>query len=142
MLTIDAKVLGRKKPLFNDWSIPLPPDLGGDGEPLTLRVLITRIVLEEVKAFRERQEERKVLKALTAAQIDAGLAKGKVDMGGRDLKQEVDEDQAVSAALQAFEDGIYLVVLDGEEERDLDKEIHLHEDSRITFVRLAMLSGG
>jgi hypothetical protein len=142
MLTIDAKVLGRKKPLFSDWSIALPPKAFDGGEPWTLRKLITRIVLEEVTAFRERQEERKVIKALTAAQIDEGVAKGKVDLGGRDLKQNVDPDAAVAAALQAFEDGIYLVVLDGEEQRDLDKEIHVQADSRVTFVRLALLSGG
>ena len=142
MLTIDGKVLGKKKPLFSDWSIALPPDAGGGGEPWTLRKLITRIVLEEVAAFRERQEERKFIKALTATQIDEGVAKGKMDMGGRDLKQKVDPDAAVGAALQAFEDGIYLVVLDGEEQRDLDKEIHVQPDSRVTFVRLALLSGG
>jgi hypothetical protein len=141
MLTIDGRILGRKKPLFADWSIPLPPDLGGDGDPLTLRVLIARIVCEEVKAFRERQEERKVFRALTAARIEEGVARGKVDMGGTDLKQQVDEEQAVAAALQAFEDGLYLVVLDGEEQRDLGKQIYLHPDSRITFLRLAMLSG-
>jgi hypothetical protein len=142
MLTIDAKVLGRKKPLFSDWSIPLPPKDSGGGEPWTLRMLITQIVLEEVAAFRERQGERKVLKALTAAQIEEGVGKGKLDMGGRDLKQKVDPEAAVAAALQAFEDGIYLVVLDGEEQRDLDKEIYVKPDSRVTFVRLAMLSGG
>ncbi len=142
MHTIDGKALGRKKPLFADWSIPLPPGLDDDGGGLTLRQLITRIVLAEVEAFRERQEERKMLKALTATQIDDALAKGKVDMGGRDLKQDVDEDAAVGAALQAFEDGIYMVVLDGEEQRDLDREIYLQADSRITFIRLAMLAGG
>ena len=142
MLTIDGKVLGRKKPLFADWSIPVPPGLDGDGGGLTLRQLITRIVLEEVKAFRERQEDRKMLKALTSTQIGNAIAKGKVDMGGHALKQEVDEEQAVGAALQAFEDGIYMVVIDGDEQRALDKEIYLHPDSRITFIRLAMLAGG
>ena len=142
MLTIDGKVLGRKNPLFSDWSIPFPPDLGEGGGGLTLRDLISRIVREEVKAFRERQQERKLVKALTAAQIDQAVAKGKVDMGGRDVTQEVDEEGAVGAALQAFEDGLYLVVLDGEEQRDLDKEVYLQPESRITFVRLALLAGG
>jgi len=142
MLTIDAKVLGRKKLLFSDWSIPLPPREGGGGDPWTLRRLITRIVLEEVAAFHERQHERKVFRALTASQIADGAARGKVDMGGRDLKQKVDPDEAVAVALQAFEDGIYLVILDGEEQRDLDKQIYVQPDSRVTFVRLAMLSGG
>jgi hypothetical protein len=139
---IDAKILGRKKPLFSDWSIALPPDAGDGGEPWTLRRLITQIVLAEVTAFHERQEERKVIRALTAVQIDEGAAKGKVDMGGRDFKQNVDPDAAVAAALQAFEDGIYLVVLEGEEQRDLDKEVFVEPDSRITFVRLSLLSGG
>jgi len=56
MLTIDVKVLGRKKPLFSDWSIALPPAAGDGGDPMTLRKLITRIVLAEVAAFRERQQ--------------------------------------------------------------------------------------
>ena len=63
-------------------------------------------------------------------------------MGGRNLKQKVDEEDAVGAALQAFEDGLYLVVLDGEEQRELDREVYLQPDSRVTFVRLAMLAGG
>jgi hypothetical protein len=142
MLTIDARVLGKKKPLFSDWSIALPPHVGDGGDPWTLRKLITRIVLEEVAMFRQRQEDRKVIRVLTAEQIDAGIAKGKLDLGGRELKQKVDPDAAVAAALQAFEDGIYLVILDGEEQKDLDKEIHMQPDSRVTFVRLALLSGG
>ena len=142
MLTIDARVLGKKKPLFSDWSIALPPHGDGGGDPWTLRKLITHIVLDEVAAFRRRQEDRKVIRVLTAEQIDEGIAMGKVDMGGRDLKQKVDPDAAVAAALQAFEDGNYLVILDGEEQKDLDKEIHVQPDSRVTFVRLAMLSGG
>ena len=63
-------------------------------------------------------------------------------MGGRNLDQEVDEEQAVAAALQAFEDGIYLVAVDGRELRDLDQAVYLTQDSRVTFIRLALLAGG
>jgi hypothetical protein len=142
MVTISGKALGRKKPLFADFSIPFPPDLGGDGDRITLRDLITRIVYGEVTAFRERQAERKVLRALTAQQIDEAVVKGKVDMGGRDLAQEVDEEAAVGAALQAFEDGLYLVVVDGAEHRNLDQEVYLQPDSRVAFIRLTLLAGG
>jgi hypothetical protein len=141
MITISGKTLGRKKPLFADWSIPFPPDLG-DGGALTLRDLIGRIVRAEVAAFKQRQQERTLLRALTARDVEQGVAKGKIDMGGRDLKQEVDPEEAVAVALEAFEDGLYLVILDGEEQRDLDREVHLQEDSRVAFVRLAMLAGG
>jgi hypothetical protein len=142
MVTISGRTLGRKKALFADWSIPFPPDLDEGGDRLTLRDLIGRIVRAEVQAFRDRQEEGKLVRALTAIDIDKGVTRGKVAMGGRDLKQTVDEDNAVGTALQAFEDGLYLVILDGEEQRELDRQVHLQTDSRVTFVRLAMLAGG
>jgi hypothetical protein len=140
MITISGKALGRKKPLFADWSIPLPPDVGDSG--LTLRDLIGRVVRAEVEAFGQRQEDRKLFRALTARQIEEAAAKGKVEMGGSDVRQKVDPEEAVGTALQAFEDGLYLVVLDGQEQRSLDAQVHLGPDSRVAFVRLTMLAGG
>jgi len=141
MLTISGKAVGRKKPLFSDFSVPFPPDLG-DGGALTLRDLIGRVVTSEVEAFQQRQEERKLLRALTAREISESAAKGKVDMGGRDLGQKVDLEEAIGTALQAFEDGLYLVIVDGQEQRSLDAQVFLQPDSRLTFVRLTMLAGG
>lgn len=141
MLTISGKALGKKKPLFDDFSIPFPPDLG-DGGSVTLRDLIGRVVRGEVQAFKTRQEDRKLIKALSAADIEKGAVRGKIDMGGRDLDQTVDVDQAIGVALQAFEDGLYLVIVDGAEQRSLDAQLYLKEDSRVAFVRLVMLAGG
>jgi hypothetical protein len=141
MLTLSARALGRRKPLVPDWQVPWPPEEDGGGEPLTLRELITKIVLEEVEAFQKRQEQRKLVRILTEREIEAGLEKGRVDSGGRDLHQKVDPEEAVATALQAFEDGIYLVVLDGEEQRDLDREVHVKPESQLVFVRLVMLAG-
>ena len=142
MLTISGKALGRKKPLFADWSIPFPPDLAEGGDQLTLRDLITRIVRGEVVAFKERQDQRRLVNTLTAREIEESALKGKVDLGGRDLRQSVDEDTAIGAALQAFEDRLYFVILDGEEQHDLDREVYLQPDSQVTFLRLVMLAGG
>jgi hypothetical protein len=142
MITIEGKALGNRRRLFADWSIPMPPDLGGEGGDLTLRDLIARIVRIEVAAFRNRREERRLVRALSTDQIAEGAAKGKVDMGGRELDQEVDEEQAVGTALQAFEDGIYLVAIDGHDVRSLDLTVHITLDSRVTFIRLALLAGG
>jgi hypothetical protein len=141
MLTITGKALGKKKPLFTDFSVPFPPDLG-DGGAVTLRDLIDRVVRHEVQAFKQRQEDRKFVHALTARQIEEGAARGKVDMGGRDLDQKVDPEQAVGTALEAFEDGLYLVIVDGAEQRSLDAQVFLQPDSRVAFVRLTMLAGG
>src|SRR5262245_37891520 len=109
LLTISARALGKRKPLVPDWQVPWPPDEHDSGEPITLRQLITRIVLKEVEAFKQRQEDRKIVRILTERQIEEGLAKGRVDSGGRELHQDVDPDAAVATALQAFEDGLYLV---------------------------------
>ena len=141
MLTIHGKALGRKKPLFADWSIPFPPDLG-DGGSLTLRDLIGRVVRAEVEAFQKRQQERRLFRALTEKQIEAGTAKGKIEAGGSDLNQKVDAEEAVATALEAFEDGLYLVVIDEQEQRSLDAQVFLQSDSTVAFVRLVMLAGG
>jgi hypothetical protein len=143
MPTITLKTIGRRDPVVPDWQIPLPPEwTDAGGEPVTLRLLIDRTVREEVAAFRKRQEERKVVRFLTAGEIAEGAKKGKIDMGGRDLEQEVDEDISVGVALQSFEDGLYLVLIDGEEIKDLDQQVYLTDDSVITYIRLTMLAGG
>jgi hypothetical protein len=142
LLTISARVMGKRKPLVPDWQVPWPPDEHGGGEPLTLRQLITRIVIQEVKAFKERQENRRLTRILTERQMEEGVAKGRVDSGGRDLHQAVKPEEAVATALLAFEDGLYLVILDGEEQRDLDRQVLLKPDSHVVFVRLVMLAGG
>lgn len=141
-LTIRGQALGSRRPLFADWSIPFPPQWRGDGG-LTLRDLIARVVRAEVQAFRQRQEDRRVFRALTAPHIAEWAEKGKIEMGGSEVPvQAVDEEEAVAIACQAFEDGLFLVVIDNEDHREIDRQIHLQPDSRVTFVRLTMLAGG
>ncbi len=141
-ITISARAVGRRQELVPDWQLPWSPDGIGGGEPLTLRQLITRVVLQEVDAFQQRQRERRVVRILTERQIEIGLQAGRVESGGRELNQPVAPEAAVAAALQAFEDGLYLVMLDGEEHRHLDREVHLRPDSHLVFIRLVMLAGG
>jgi hypothetical protein len=141
MLTIRGKALGRKKPLFADWSIPFPPELGDGGK--TLREVIECLVRREVEAFQQRQSERQFVRALTAREVDAGAAAGKIAMGASEVApQDVDVDAAVGTALEAFEDGLFLVVVDGQEERELDRQVYIGPDSQITFIRLTLLAGG
>ena len=61
-LTISGKALGSRRPLFADWLIPFPPELRDEGGR-TLRDLIGSVVRAEVRAFRERQEERQIFRA-------------------------------------------------------------------------------
>lgn len=140
MLTVSARAIGRKKPIVNDFSVPVPESTAGGS--LRLRGVIEHVVRQEVAAFRDRQAERRLFRALTAKQIEDGAAAGKVAAGASDLDQAVDVDRAVAAALEAFADGLFLVVMDDTELRDLDAAVPLAPTSRVTFIRLTMLAGG
>src|SRR5688572_15834386 len=96
-ITIEGKQFGRSRALFPAWEMPLAAQ-----ESVTLRDLITRVVREEVAAYQERQERRKTVEALTAARIEEAAAKGKIDMGGREVAApDADEAAAVASALLA-----------------------------------------
>ena len=141
MLTVSGQALGRRKPLFADFAV-VPPAAVTAGRPISLRDLIGHVVRSEVEAFKQRQADRRLLKALTARQIKEGLAAGKVQSGGSDLDQHVDPEQAVATAIEAFADGLYLVVVDENEVKDLDGRVPVTAESRLTFIRLTMLAGG
>ena len=151
-IAVEGRVLGRRRPLFTDWSVPLPPGSVDGGEPLTLRDLIMCVVRAEVAAFAERKAELRLRKVLSQGEIEQGLAQGKVVVGDRAFeetgaeqtgpKQSVNEKEAIDAALMAFIDGIYYVFLDDVQQEDLDAAVYLKPDSRLTFLRLVALVGG
>lgn len=139
-LKIEGKQVGRRRPLFEDWSIAIPA-AWMTADP-TLQDLITHVVLSEVEAFRDRQTKNRLQQVLSVSQIELGLSQGKVLSGGRDLDQQVDPQAAVANAIQAFEDGLYYVFLDDVQQEKLDMPVVLQSDSRLTFLRLVALVGG
>ena len=144
MVLVTTRALGRRRPLLDDWSVDLPPDAGDGGDGgLTLRELIERVVRAEVAAFRRRQREGALLRVLSDAEIEAGAERGRVVPGGRPAADPdaVDGDGAVAVALTGFEDGLYLVLVDGNEQRDLDAQVYVRPDTRLTFLRLTFLAG-
>lgn len=140
-ITISGKSLGSRRPLFADWSIPLPPDDFGGGDGLTLRDLICIIVRAELAAYETRREARRLDRVLSPAQIDEGVKQGKVSPEGRNTPPAPPEDVAIETALVGFEDGLYIVAVDGRELRDLDAQVFVTPDSRVTFIRLVFLAG-
>lgn len=142
MVLVEARVLGKKRALIPEWSVPIPPDAGSDGDGgLTLRQLITRVVRAEVLAFEKRQEARRFVRALTEAEVEDGRARGRIDPGGREPSGPVDVEQAIGTALQAFEDGLYLVIVDGQEHRELEAQVWVGDETRLVFLRLTFLAG-
>lgn len=141
MLHVETKALGRRDALVPAFAVP-PPESVLDGDGLTLRELIAITVRHELAAYSERRAERTFQRVLTERAVSDGLAAGRVESGDRRAPAPPGPDQAVGAALEAFEDGLFLVVADGRQETDLDAQVLLHDQSTITYVRLVALAGG
>lgn len=138
LLSVDAKIVGRKQPLVHGLQVLLAQV---EDSP-SLRAIISRVVVSQVQAFHERQADRRLTRFLTQAQIETAAQSGKIEMGGQDLDQKVDIDQAIATALQAFQDGLYMVFVDGTQFTNLDAPVPLQAHSQMTFVRLMLLAGG
>jgi hypothetical protein len=152
-LTLEAKVFGQRRPALpaSEVTLDLVPDTSGAQALLTLRDLLTAVVMREVEAFGERQEQRKLTRVLLPEAIVRGAELGKIDPGGHAEEraaldahdgQMASAAAAVAMALQAFEDRLYLVFVDGQQVQALDAPVALHSGSHLLFVRLVALIGG
>ncbi|WP_053226314.1 hypothetical protein [Solirubrobacter soli] len=139
MLTVEFKTTGRREraPSFG---VPLPHGATDGG--LTLRELIALAVREELAAYSERRVERTFAQVLNDERIAAGRESGRIDSGQRRTPAPPSPEAAVGTAVEAFEDGLFLVLLDGKQETELDAQVFVGPDSTLTFVRLVALSGG
>lgn len=140
-LTISGRAVSSRRPLFEDWSIPVTPDDFGGGEGLTLRALIALVVRAEVAAYAARREARRLDRVLSREAIERGAAQGSVRPEARPMAAPPGEDEAIANAWQAFEDGLYIVAVDGREVKDLDAQVFVRPDSRVVFIRLVFLAG-
>ncbi len=139
-LHVTTRTLGGRKREAAGFDVP-PPEGAHDDGSMTLRHLIEHVVREQVKLFNARQQARRFDRVLSEARMVEGRAKGKVDPSSKEDPKEADAEEAVGVALQAFEDGMYLVILDEVEKRSLDEPVYLSPNSRLVFVRLAFLAG-
>jgi len=140
-LTISGRTVGSRRPLFADWSIPLAPDDFGGGEGLTLRDLIALVVRAEVAAYESRREARRLDRVFSRERIERGAADGRVAPEAREGAAAPPVEEAVETAVTAFEDGIYLVAIDGVEMREVEARVSVRADTRVTFIRLVLLAG-
>jgi len=137
-LRVEAAVPGRKRAGTAEHPVEIGLDAGG----VLLRDLIDAVVRAEVAAFQRRAEEQTFVRVLTEQALTDGLAAGTVRSGAREAATEVNVDQAVAAALLAFEDGLYDVIIDDEPVDDLDGTVELAPNTRLLFLRLVPLAGG
>ncbi len=143
MINISGKSPGQRRPLFKDWSISLNQLIDNQNSPIPFKNILSQIVTLEVTAFENRQHDQQMLRVLTEKQIQDQASQGKVDMGGREYNpQTVNREEVIKTALEAFQDGLFLTVIDEKEIKSLDEPVTITENSHITFIRLTLLIGG
>lgn len=136
-MRIEAKIAGQRRELFAPYELEWPV-----AKELTMRELLEAVVREEVAAFLERQRERMLDRVMTAGEVAASAAAGRVDPAAKPHSQPVDVEAAVATATLGFADGLFFAFVDGRQVDDLDSVVHVVPTSSLLFVRLTPLAGG
>lgn len=137
-MSVETVVLGRKRA----GTAPRQLAVGLTAGTTTAGALVDAIVRSEVAGYEARAEERTLVRVLTERELATGLDRGAVRSGGADPVAPVDLDEAVGAALLAFEDGLYQFYIDDEEIESLNHAVELTDRTTVMFVRLVALAGG
>lgn len=139
-INIAVKQLGKKHPLI----APTEVDIEEMEPPHTLRKLVETIVQQQVEQYNqkniENDEEGTVQQPLNNY-LSILTDTGKAGFNNIYNQNKANLAEAQSAAIQAFEDGLFSVFLNDEELRHLDEEILLAPDSILIFIRLTFLAG-
>lgn len=107
----------------------------------TVRELISETVRINVADYQKRQENVELLNILSGEEIESQKPTGKIGFGRIYGNRPPKPEEAVQTALEAFEDGLVCVFVDGEQKEHLEDRLVLKEGSEVTFVRLTMLAG-
>ena len=132
---VQVKQLGKRKCSIEKIPVDFPVP------PVDVQELIEAIVSWQVCEYNERLQQSEVLKYITQKKVENKATSGKVGFAVNYNGKPATEVEAITNALQSYEDGIFRIFIDDAEAGDLSSPILLEEDSTLTFIRLAMLSG-
>ncbi len=126
------------------------PGRGALGDPLTLqgvtgehslRALLRVLVEHEVGLYAVHRRRSATLQILTPADLVAGVETGRHGREPRAIPAAPGIDEAYARAVEAFDDGLFLVFLDDVRIHALDDIIVIEPHSRLRLVRLVALTG-
>ncbi len=105
-------------------------------ERCTLREIITARVKAEVGAYNQKKEDH--FRGL----VQPGETEQTLNGYRMKKKREIDAEQQVYVALDAFQRNGYFVLVDDEQAEDLDQEFLVNTNTSIDFIKLTPLVGG
>ncbi|MEL7633973.1 hypothetical protein [Sporomusa sphaeroides] len=132
---INIKSIGKRKSALQAMPYSLPDNIAN------LSGLITAVVNIEVDRYNSRETEVMLLPFLTEAQIADQSVTGKVGFGHLYAEKSPNPEKAVAIALQGFEDGLFRVMINDMEIKELAAPVNLKDGDRLTFIRLTFLTG-
>ena len=132
---VRVKTLGKKKDILVPTEYVVPAGI------VSLRMLLTAIVEQEVDAYNQKDMDVQMLPFLTQEQLDNQAATGKVSFGRIYSDKKADAPKAVANAIQCWEDGLVRVFQNDTELTTLDDPIEIRENDVFTFIRLTFLAG-
>lgn len=134
-IKVNIKQLGSKRDKIAE------TDFHIDGNPQNLRELITASVHTCVTDYNTRAEKGEDASPISSEDIRAMSEIGKIAFGINYGGKKADEQKAERDAVQAYEDGLFRIFIDDKQAGGLDEKICLTENTRVTFIRLTMLTG-
>ena len=137
-IAVEGKVIGQDKTIFPTWNV----EISGLEKNLQLRDLISIVVQEEVDSYNLNFHQHRLSPVLSLQDIEESVKEGRVDFGANTRRPEVNFNNAVTKALNSFEEGHYFVFIDDVQIHKLEDEIVLSSSSRVVFIRLIPLVGG
>lgn len=112
-MQVEIRAIGDRRSILPPTEIPAP-----EGDTCTLREVIAACVKHSFGRFTRRRGEHTLAEVLDAE-------------NGSNLAEATDH------ALEAFTEGVFLVMVNGKPCRDLDEELTLVPTSTVGFVRLS-----
>ncbi|MFF2448051.1 hypothetical protein ACFVSW_13215 [Neobacillus sp. NPDC058068] len=135
IIYVTLKGLGKRKDVLTKREFFI------QGAPTTLRNFIIELVTTQVQQFNEKDVGVQLVDFLTNEEIERQGMGGKVGFRSKYNDQKVDPKTASLTAVQAFEDGLFKVFINEEEQTELDKPLDLQAGDQLTFIKLTMLAG-
>ena len=139
-IKVTVKQLGKKHPVLSEQKIEIAY---GDSN-ISLENLLELIVQHQVDAFNAKSfevEDEDYVKIPQDSYLNILTDTGKVGFGSIYNLKKADVRKAQEHAIQAFEDGMFVVFYNDEQLEDLTQTIDLSLQHSFTFIRLTFLAG-
>lgn len=139
-ITVSVKQLGKKHPVLQEKGI----EIATLKTVLSLSELLQLVVEQQVNQFLnssfEIDDEDKT-HLPQGNYLPILIDTGKVSFGALYNHNKPDLVKAQETAIQAFEDGMYVVFFGDDPIEQLSQEVDLSENKTLTFIRLTFLAG-